>query len=399
MKILLLCNKPPWPPKDGGSFATLCLIKGLSAHNALVTVLACNTIKHFADTSEIPEEYRKNVEYHYIKIDTGINLVKLIINLIFSKEPYSTERFKCAEFEEALSNLLSDNFDIIQIEGLALCHYLPFIRRKTTAKVVYRPHNIESNIWAQLTLEEKNTFLKSYFRILSGRINNAETAIINDFDGVAAISSTDLSWFKDNGLSKPAIVTLPGVKTENLMGNSNVISSTVFFIGALDWLPNINGLKWFVNEVWPLVLKAVPWATFSIAGRNASVKTMRSLKRENLFFYGEVPSSAEFIREKSIMVIPLFSGSGIRIRIIEGMSIGKSIVTTSCGAEGIVFEDKKNIFIADTKENFADCIIELLKNDDLIKQTCENAIENVRKNYNILVSTENLLKFYSELTA
>ena len=87
------------------------------------------------------------------------------------------------------------------------------------------------------------------------------------------------------------------------------------------------------------------------------------------------------------------------MRIIEGMSLAKSIVTTSRGAEGIDYEDKRNIFIADTREDFADCIIELLKNADLRKETGENAIENVRKNYNILASTENLLKFYSELTA
>jgi glycosyltransferase involved in cell wall biosynthesis len=103
------------------------------------------------------------------------------------------------------------------------------------------------------------------------------------------------------------------------------------------------------------------------------------------------------MNDKSVMIVPLFSGSGIRMRIIEGMSLGKSIVTTYRGAEGIDDENKRNIFIADSPEDFSDCIIELLKNTDLLKQTGKNAIENVRKNYNILASTKNLLKFYSEL--
>jgi glycosyltransferase involved in cell wall biosynthesis len=126
---------------------------------------------------------------------------------------------------------------------------------------------------------------------------------------------------------------------------------------------------------------------------------MKLLKGHNVSFHGEVASSAEFMNDKSVMVIPLFSGSGIRMRIIEGMSVGKSIVTTSCGAEGIDYQDKRNIYIADTPEDFAECVLILLKNADLIKHTGENAIENVRKNYNILASTERLLKFYSELTA
>jgi len=399
MKILLLCFKSPWPPKDGGAAAILSMIKGLSDCKAFVTVLAFNTLKHFANTSEIPGEYRNNVEYHFVNIDTRINPVKLITNLIFSKKPYNIERFISAEFEEKLSDLLRNGFDIIQIEGLALCHYLPLVHVKTTAKVIFRPHNVESNIWAQLAEEEKNLFRKSYFRILSKRIRRAETEIINDFDGVAAITSNDLSWFKSNGLSKPSIVALPGVVIKNLKQVSDTNSPTVFFIGSLDWLPNINGLKWFINEVWPLVSKEIPSSTFTIAGRNASHKTMRFLKGDNLFFHGEVSSSCQFINDKSVMVIPLFSGSGIRMRIIEGMSHAKSIVSTSRGAEGIDYEDKRNIFIADTPEDFAYRIIDLLRNADLRRETGKNAIENVRKNYNILASTENLLKFYSELTA
>ena len=102
MKILLLCNKSPWPPKDGGAAATLCMIKGLSECQAFVTVLAFNTRKHFTETAEIPEEYRNKIEFHFVKIDTGIKKIKLIVNLIFSRKPYNIERFKSAEFEEKL---------------------------------------------------------------------------------------------------------------------------------------------------------------------------------------------------------------------------------------------------------------------------------------------------------
>jgi glycosyltransferase involved in cell wall biosynthesis len=399
MKILLLCNKSPWPPKDGGAAAILSTIKGLLECKAAITVLSFNTMKHFANKSEVPPEYSKTVKFHFVNIDTTVKPQKLVRNLIFSNKPYSIKRFESSEYEKKLTELLKNDFDIVQVEGLALVYYLPIIRNRTTAKIVFRPHNVESTIWTQLAKEEYNPFRKFYFKILSGRIRKAETEIINDFDGVAAITSVDLEWFRSKGLLKPSVVIPPGVDINIPKENQVINSSAIFFIGSLDWLPNINGLKWFVRKVWPSILKAVPGVSFSIAGRNATGNILRFLKRVNLPFSGEVPASSGFMTDKSVMVVPLFSGSGIRMRIIEGMSFGKSIVTTSRGAEGLDYEDKRDLFIADTREDFADRVIDLLKNTQLMKQTGINAVENVRKNYNILASAGNLLKFYSELTA
>jgi glycosyltransferase involved in cell wall biosynthesis len=241
-------------------------------------------------------------------------------------------------------------------------------------------------------------FQKFYFRYLAGRIQKVEKQFINEIDALVPISLTDLKWFKVNGLAKPSMVCVPGVNIESLSPLMDAGSGKVFFIGALDWRPNITGLIWFIRNVWPLVLDKVPDATFSIAGRNASKKTIRKVQGKNIIFYGEVTSSFEFIKDKSIMAVPLFSGSGIRMKIIEGMSLGKSIVTTYAGAKGLDYEDKRNIFIADTSVAFTNIILDLLKDDRLRIETGRKAIENVRKNYNILASTENLLKFYSELT-
>lgn len=399
MKILLLCNKSPWPPNDGGAYATLCMIRGLSRCKASLTVLSFNTRKHFSDPSDIPPEYRNIADFNFVNIDTTISPLRLIKNLLFSKKPYINERFESCLFEEKLSALLKEDFDIIQLEGLNLCGYLPIIRQKSTARVVFRPHNIESRIWFQLSEEEKNPFRKLYFRILAERIRKVETEIINEFDGVAAITSLDLNWFRSNGLQKPAAVVSPGVEIMNLTNSPVKDNSGIFFIGALDWMPNINGLRWFVRKIWPLILKVLPDTTLSIAGRNAPDNIVRFLKRSNISFSGEVASSSAFMSDKSVMIVPLYSGSGIRIKIIEGMSLGKCIVTTHRGAEGVDYIDKRDLFIADTGKDFADRVTELLKNPGLIRQTGLNAVENVRKNYNILASTEKLLKFYSELTA
>lgn len=399
MRILLLCNKSPWPPKDGGAAATLKMIMGLLACNVSITVLAINTTKHHVEVDKIPKELFKSTDYRLINIDSKINPVKLFLNLFFSRKPYNLERFWSRKYNSELKRVIRNNFDIIQIEGLSMYHYLPVIRQSTSAPVVFRPHNIENLIWSRLADEARNWFKSLYFRILSRRIKKVEKKILNEFDAIVPISSSDLSWFKAEGLSRPAFVTVPGYDPEEICEYSVTAPDKVFFIGALDWLPNICGLNWFIKQVWPMVVDRIPGAEFIIAGRNASEKTIANLKGHNIIFKGEVESSSDFIKDKSVMVVPLFSASGIRMKIIEGMSLGKCIVATPMAAEGLDYENKKDIFIASGPSGFADSIIELLTNSNLRRETGENAIKNVRKNYNILTLSENLMNFYRELTA
>jgi glycosyltransferase involved in cell wall biosynthesis len=173
----------------------------------------------------------------------------------------------------------------------------------------------------------------------------------------------------------------------------------VGFIGALDWLPNMYGLNWFIEQVWPIVVDKVTDAEFFVAGRNASEKTISGIKGHNITFSGEVESSLFFIKDKAVMVVPLFSGSGIRMKIIESMYHGKCIVATPLAAEGLDYEDKKNIFIESEAHAFASRIVKLLNNPGQRSEIGENAIKNVQKNYNIFAISENLVNFYRELTS
>jgi len=399
MRILLLCNKSPWPPKDGGAAATLNIIKGLTYCNASVTVLAMITSKHFVKPEEIPEELSKSTDYHLINVNTRINPLRLVLNHLFSSKPYNLERYWSQKFCAELKRIIKNNFDVVQIEGLAMYHYLSVVRSLISVPVVYRPHNIENIIWSGLKAEEKNIIKKNYFNTLAIRIKKIEKSIINNFDAIIPISTNDLNWFRQEGLMKPSLVLLPGfdpgVNFEYIPSTSN----KVFFIGALDWRPNIYGLIWFINNVWPIVINKIPDAEFIIAGRNASKNTISHFLGTKISFSGEVESSFSFIKDKTVMVVPLFSGSGIRLKILEGMNMGKCIVATPLAAEGLEYDNGKNIFIAPDAASFADHIVKLLLNADLRRATGENAIKNVRKNYNILASSEQLINFYRELTA
>ena len=397
MKILLLSNKSPWPPKDGGSAATLSMIMALSEAGASVTVLAVNPRKHHVNPDAVPGSLSDKAKIYHVDLNTNLKPLNLLSNLLFSRLPYNLTRFSSSAFRKILSSVLKEEFDIIQFEGLSVVQYYNQVKSRSKGKSVFRPHNIESRIWSGLADETKNPLKKFYFRILSKRLENYERRVITQFDALMPITGNDESWFKSAGYSGFSVVIPSAVTCENadfLAENDH----SVFYIGALDWLPNIYGLKWFIDRVWPEIIKRDPLAAFHIAGRNASAKTEKLFMKKGIIYHGEVESSLSFIKKYSVMVVPLFSGSGLRIKIIEGMGCGKSIVATPTAAEGIDFEDKKNIFIASDPDQFSQNVSELLNNDNIRHETGRHAIENVRKNYNILATAESLLKFYSKLS-
>jgi glycosyltransferase involved in cell wall biosynthesis len=128
------------------------------------------------------------------------------------------------------------------------------------------------------------------------------------------------------------------------------------FIGSLDWMPNQEGLRWFLDQVWtPLLAPRFPELSFHIAGRTAPA-WIRELNMERVVFHGEVPSAPDFINQHSIMAVPLLSGGGMRAKILEGMAVGKVVLSTTLGMEGIDARDRQECLLADTPEAWLQAI-------------------------------------------
>ena len=171
---------------------------------------------------------------------------------------------------------------------------------------------------------------------------------------------------------------------------------SLFHLGALDWMPNQQAIQWFLEDIWPKVLEQKPDAKFYVAGRNLP-DWITDLKIKGVIIEGEVQSAADFINSKEIMVVPLLSGSGMRIKIVEGLALGKCIISTSIGAEGIHYSNNENILIADTAEDFAAAIIKCLDNEKLPLEIGRKARLLAEKEYDNDKITEELTGFYSKL--
>ncbi len=395
MKILQVTNKVPYPANDGGAIACLNLTRGFALLGYEVTVLAMNTIKHHTDISEIPESVKDWAEFRLVDVPAPISPFAAAYNLLFSEKPYNAVRFISKSFSrELIKTLTEKKFDIIQLEGLYVCPYIPIIREYSNAKIVYRAHNIEHEIWER-TAALSSGLRRLYLKILSKRIKKFEKHYMNSYDLLVPITERDGIMLNKLGNIKPMHVSPTGIETSVLIPHSkNLEHPSLFHIGSLEWAPNQEGLMWFIDRCWPKIHDKFSDLKFYIAGRKAPDWLIKLFNAPNIVFEGEVPDAYQFMNSKSIMVVPLFSGSGMRIKIIEGMALGKPIVSTPIGTEGISTQSGKNILIADNEKEFIAEVERLITDYELFQNISRNAIEYIHEKFDNLALAGELTGFY-----
>lgn len=398
MKLLILSTKLPYPPKDGGAIATLGLATGLAAAGIDVTMLTLNTRKHYFPPDQIPAKILKAVNFHTTETDTSVRPVRAAMNLLFSRRPYIAERFDNRQFTTRLKELLlQEEFDVVQLEGPYLDACLPVIRNHSRARISLRAHNVEHEIWERKWKNESRVFLRLYYRNLATRVLKLEKRLVNSIDLLVPISDRDgqsLLAFRKNLQS----ITIPaGIDLAGYPANSVKSTHEICFIGALDWIPNQEGLLWFTREVLPHLQSSSPSVKIHIAGRNAPESFVKKLTHPAIHFHGEVEDAGTFLEPFSIMAVPLLSGSGIRIKILEGMARGMCIVTTEVGAEGIPATDGKDILIAGNGRQFAENLLRLMNDPALARSVSIAARQMIKEKFDTFVIAVRLADTYKKM--
>jgi polysaccharide biosynthesis protein PslH len=396
MRVLLITNRVPFPANGGYAIVVYNTIMALVGLGCEVTLFSLNTTKHFVKVKEIKDPVFKNIKFVQYKIDNRVKAKDAFLNL-FSDQSYNISRFYDAGCASKLGHLLRSNtFDIVQFEGLQVTPYLEVVKANTTAKLIYRAHNIEHQIWKRLTTKENFFLRKIYYNILSKKLQRFEFKILNSFDALIAISFVDEHFFKS--ICSIPVHTFPVALNLENYSNSFRLSpnKSVGYIGSMDWRPNIEGLEWFLDTVWPSIRQLDSGITFHLAGKNIP-KQFQIMGDESFIMEGEVENAAEFISRQHVLIVPLLSGSGMRVKIIEAMALGKCIIATSIAAEGINYHHDKNILIADKADDFYKQILRCFTDKTLITKIGEGARKLAEKNHDNAKLSKSLLKVYQEL--
>jgi polysaccharide biosynthesis protein PslH len=398
MKILLLATKVPFPPKDGGTAMVYIFSKILNKLGHSVHILAVNPPKQFISKSMF-SELPNGIQIDTIEMNTTPRWYNAAQNLIFNSLPYQVERFINKKYEDQLITILEKiSPDIVQIEGVYLCPYIPVIRKYSSAKIILRAHNIEHALWFNIADQEKNPVKKLYLRILSKRLKKYEIDQFAIVDGITTTTEIDMQILKIYQQKTKASVVPFGIEPLDKLTGRVINTGSVSFIGALDWIPNQEAIQWFILEVWPRILKKYPALQFHIAGRNAP-PSLRSFiqQQKGIVFHGEVADSKSFLNQFSMMVVPLFSGSGIRVKIIEAMQYGLVVIASAKALAGIPAVHGSEVLIADSPEEYVQGITSLMEDQPLITQLSTNAMDFVLKKYNISTIGSELNEFYREI--
>ncbi|MSP58451.1 MAG: glycosyltransferase [Flavobacteriaceae bacterium] len=266
--------------------------------------------------------------------------------------------------------------------------------------LVYRSHNVESEIWFRLAQQSRQAFKKWYLLLQSRKLQQFEQKIWCSVDAVISITENDSNVIgkytqRVKGIAVAQTVYLPGIETIN-PSICKLQPNKVFHIGSMEWQANQQGVQWFLQKVWPILLAKLPLAEFHLAGKSMRTDDPRFFQ-SGVINHGPVSDAQIFMKENGIMLVPISVGSGIRIKIIEAMALRVPVVTTSVGVQGLKILHNVHCKIADTPQDFANAIVDLMANPTLTNEIVDEAYAYVKAQHNSNHNTEKLLKFLTGL--
>ncbi|MCQ6961551.1 glycosyltransferase family 4 protein [Mucilaginibacter aquariorum] len=396
MRILILTHRAPFPQNGGYPIVVGNTIKGLVSLGHDVSLISLNVKKN--STIAERDELLDRISYIEFDIDTRISVIEAVSNL-FTNNSYNIDKYYNAGFEKLLFRNLTDNkYDIIQLEGIFVAPYLEVIRRHSKAKVIFRAHNIEHQVWQKLAQQKSDPFKKWYLRLLARRIKNYELELLNKFDAIVVFTEQDKSSMLSYGAKIPLRVLPIGIDLSLYKpDHSKVDFPSLFFLGSLDWLPNREGIEWFIDNFHKDLTDGDLKAKFYVAGHNIPEQFDDYEVLGKVFIHGEVDDALEFVNSKSIMIVPLLSGGGMRVKIVEGMAMEKCIISTSLGAEGINIEHGKNIIIANNLDEFYNAVKKCITDEHYCREIGRNARTLIEQQHDVNTITRQLADFYQSI--
>lgn len=394
--ILFVTNRMPFPLNDGGNLATFSMLKYYVALGWNVVLFSMNTNKHYVSLSDLPTFFDK-IKVQTFDINTDVTVFSTIKNFIASRKPNHIERFYDKSFEQELVKCINQyEPQAIQIESVFLVSYIDKIRKETNAKIALRLHNIESQIWLRLADETGNKLKKYYLKDLAKRIKDYEMEAWSLPDLLLPITDHDAAVVEDADVTTPKFVLPYCIDTSNLLQIADE-KWVGYHIGAMDWAPNAEAISWFIEEVFPLIHKENANFEFHFAGRNMPF-SFHKYENKNLICAGEVKDAFDFIKDKKILIVPLRSGGGIRVKILEALALGKVVIATSIAVQGIEgIENGKHFLLAETEEEFKNQILWTIKNQKEATLIGDKARELIIDKYDDKINLEKINQIWQDI--
>ncbi|MFN3530421.1 MAG: glycosyltransferase family 4 protein [Bacteroidia bacterium] len=399
MRVLQLYNRIPWPLHDGGALAVHSLSSGLHEAGIRLRMFALNPSRNYVAPNEIPQALQEDFGLQTETVDTRLWPHKAAFNLL-GKTPFHISRFYRPKIAQKLKMLLqSEQFDLIQLEAPFVGCYYEVLRTYSKAPIVLRAHNVEYRIWERLAEGCQQPLKAWYLREQAARLKKFELQLIREVNGIVAISEVDATFFRQH-TPAPISVIPTGIKLDGYrpIQPNECNSKRMHFLGSLDWQPNQEAAQWLATEIWPAIVALAPESRCQVAGKNFPA-FLKALASPGLNMLGPVTDAHAFMRSHPLCLIPMRSGSGIRIKLLEALALGLPVISSTIGAEGIPVKHGKEILLANSPEEFAKCVLQLQKNEDFAFNLGQQGRAFIAAQYDSGALSKKLIDFYRQLGA
>lgn len=395
MKILQISNRVPWPLNEGGTIGIYNYTRSFSELGHDVTLYCLDGLKHNTPIAEAKKELSKYAKTLIHPIDTDIKWDEAILHLI-KNESYNVSRFYNGVFEQEIATLLqNETYDIVQLEGTFAAPYIATVRKSHKGLLAMRMHNVEYEIWERLAFIERNLIKKLYLNLLAKQLKKYETKVIKEVDVVATVTDDDARKFKQLH-PKGNYVTIPaGIDLREWTYNPSETTNKWYHIGSMEWHGNLDAVDWFLKEVHPTLLNTDTEYQLLLAGKSIDKSLYENISQ--LMVQSDVPRAYDFVSKCDVCVVPLRSGSGIRLKILEAMAAGKLVVSTTIGAQGIDYEDGKQLLLADTPAEYQEIYCKLQNGEIDHKSIVQNARKLIEDNYSTEALASKQLSYYRHI--
>lgn len=296
-----------------------------------------------------------------------------------ARAPYAVSKFTDSQVRQKVwTSLQERRYDVAVCDFLSASLNFP---ASAPVPIVLFQHNVEASLWQRMAAGETNPVRKLSYRIEAAKMARYEREALGNFEHVIAVSEHDRDQMlaMDNTCRISVVPT--GVDTSKYQRVASAAGDppVVVFTGSMDWEPNVDAVEYFCREIWPAVLAEFPSARFEIVGRNPSARVQR-LASDTVVVTGTVPSVSDHLRDATVVVVPLRIGGGTRLKIFEAMAMGKAMVSTSIGAEGLDVQHGRDLLLADNAQSFATGILYLLR-DPALRRRYEDAAAKLAAQY------------------
>lgn len=394
-KILFITTRLPYPANEGHQIRTYNLLKRICpthevhylslqrSDDDISAVRHLETMCRSVSVFNIPNEHSK------------VRFIKDLASGFLGKTPFVVHKYYSRELQQAIINKVSsEEFDLVHFDMLPLAQYAADIG---DIPYVLNNHNVESVLLKRRAENAHSIIEKVFFTNQSKKLHHFEIDACEQSKETFVCSEIDANTLQTLSPSSNISVIENGVDTHFFSATATEkTANSLVFVGGMGWFPNKDAMLFFMQDVMPIVLAKFPDTKLTLVGKSAGLAIPEPLQ-ENITFTGFVDDFRPIVAQASIYILPIRVGSGTRLKLLEAMAMGKAIVSTTIGAEGVELNNDQDIIYADSAKDFASAIINLFKDQDKNTAIGQSARRIAENKYDWDIIADKLLVSYQEL--